>query len=244
VSSQPQREGGLQAYAIPDSVPAGIPLSPTGAGHIDTWGILRCPSQESGWPCIFPVSDKILFTHDYEGGLAIIVSDAEVHDRWTWSYYFPGNPLEGGLPDVTCWMHIRQPGEPGNPTGDVALVTNCTPSGQLTYLQTYPSGCPCGFGYGAEVPVAGWPPQFELGTWTAVVDYTDPYGVTTPAVVQDNMYMMHTPAVLLIHGWEADCDNLLTLEQNLEEELAVTNDRVTCFDYNSRKGRGDGRLGS
>ena len=57
VSSQPQGEGGFQAYVVPGS----------SGGH----GIFRCPSEG---PCIFPVSDKILFTEDSSGGLAISVS--------------------------------------------------------------------------------------------------------------------------------------------------------------------------
>jgi len=221
---------------MPNSGTNGMPLTATGPGHVDGWGIRRCPSLASQWPCIWPVPDKILFDKDYSAGLGIIVSDAQLHDRWTWSYYFPGNPPEGGDPDVTCWYEIRGPGEQGNPTPDVALVTNCTPYGWLTYTLRFPEGCPCSFTTGVLVGIDGCPFRPDLGTTTAIVDYTDPDGVTTPAVAQDNMYLMHTPAVVLIHGYNVNCDALDPLKANILQELAVTNDRVTCFEYDSRKG--------
>ncbi len=233
VSSQPQGQGGLQWYAMPDSALGGAPLSPTGAGHIDSQGIFKCPAVG---PCIYPVSDKILFTQDRFGGLGIIVSGAAVHDGWTWSYYFPGNPPQQGVPDLTCWMEIYPPGEPPNTTGFVALVSNCNPTGVLEVVKTFPSGCPCSFSGVAVALIAGWPAEYELGTWTAIVDYTDHSGEPIPAVAQDNMYLMHTPAVVLIHGYMGDCDGLATLEQNIEQELAVSDDRVTCYEYDSRKG--------
>jgi hypothetical protein len=113
VSSQPQEEGQLQWWAVAEPHANGMPLAATGPGHVDGWGIRRCPSLASGYPCIWPVPDKILFTEDYAGGLGIIVSGAEVHDKWTWSHYYPP---EGGDPDWACWMQIRNPGEAGNPT--------------------------------------------------------------------------------------------------------------------------------
>jgi pimeloyl-ACP methyl ester carboxylesterase len=235
VSSQPQGEGGLQWWAIANSGTDGMPLTVTGPGHVDGWGIRRCPSLASGWPCIFPVADKILFTQDYAGGLGIIVNGADVHDRWTWSHYYPGNAPEGGDPDWTCWFQIRSPHEAGNPTDYVALVTNCTPYGQLAYMP-FAGGCPCSFTGGPMVGIAGCPVAPDVGTSTVIVDYTDPNGVITQAVAQDVMYLMHTPAVVLIHGYNASCDSVGLLEQNIEQELAVTDDRVKCFEYDSRKG--------
>ena len=234
VSSQREGEGGLQAYSVAASAPAGGDLVASGDDHhIDWAAILRAPC------CYWPprlVSDKILFTSDAGGGLALSISGAEVHDRWTWRYYDP----EGYLWSSQCFMEIRHSGDPGNTTPYVALITNCTgiPGQQWRVLETFPSGCPCtpAFVWTLGLQIAGYPASSNIGTWTAYVDYTDPYGVTTLAVAQDNMYLMHTPTVVLIHGYNADCDRLTTLEQNIEQELAVASDRVTCFDYDSRKG--------
>jgi pimeloyl-ACP methyl ester carboxylesterase len=50
------------------------------------------------------------------------------------------------------------------------------------------------------------------------------------------MYLMHTPAVVLVHGYGANCGGLSTLEQNIEQELGVAGDRVACFKYGSDAG--------
>jgi hypothetical protein len=231
VSSQPQSEGGLQPYAIPASASSALPLSPTSPGHVDFQYMARLPS--GGWPGRI-VPDKIVFTGDIAGGLGVGISGAEVHDRWTWEYYYPGNPPPGGVPDLTCWMAILEPWEDGNNTPYIALVTNC---GSLQVLETFPGGCPCTpHPWAMLALIAGYPAQSEVGTWTAIVDYTDPGGVTTPAVAQDNMYLMYTPAVVLIHGWDSNCEKLADLEHNIEQELAVTGDRVTCYGYHTAKG--------
>jgi hypothetical protein len=238
--SDPQGQGNLQWYLIPDSAIGDAPFGLAGEGHIDSYGILRCPAPGAG-SCRFPVSDRILFTKDSFGALGIIVTAANVHDRWTWFYYFPGNP-PGGTPDITCWMQIRLPGEPGNTTGFVALVSNCNSTGVPQAVKTFPDGCQCNFSAAGGPLIAGHPAASEVGTWTAIVDYTDPYGVTTPAVAQDNIYLMRTPGVIVIPGWREDCsddnpdDGIDTLEQKMEQELAVTGDRVTCYEYYSAEG--------
>jgi pimeloyl-ACP methyl ester carboxylesterase len=239
VSSQPQGEGGFESYVVPASPPEGGPLSPTSPGHVDDWWVFRNPPVAA----YTAVADKIVFTKDESGGLTISVTGAEHHDEWTWSFYFPGNPPGGGLPDKSCWAEIRAPGDPGNPYSVPALATNCTPSG---FVQVYPlpGPCPCSFNDWVGPLIAGYPAESELGTWTAIVDYTDPGGVPTPAVAVDNIYLMYTPAVVLVPGYFADCDSLSAeepgdprlLEQFIEQELAVTPDRVQCYDYDSRKG--------
>ena len=194
-----------------------------------------------------------MFTGDILGGLAVHISGAALHDRWTWLYYVPDGTLYSG----SCWMQIRGAGEEGNNTPYVALVTNCPtyPGQQWQVLETFPGGCPCTSGYlwTMAVPIAGYPPESEVGAWTAFVDYTDPGGVTTPGVAEDNMYLMYTPAVLVIHGWESSCVDeegqeagwVDPLVDNLREALAVTSDRVACFKeegwngYNVRKGVAD-----
>jgi pimeloyl-ACP methyl ester carboxylesterase len=231
VSSQPQGEGGFESYVVPGGPLGGGPLSPTSPGHVDDWWVFRNPPI-AGY---MAVADKIVFTKDDSGGLAIAVSSAEHHDKWTWSFYFPGNPPGGGVPDKSCWAEIRAPGDPGNPYSVPALATNCTPSG-FVEVYAFPGPCPCSFGAWIGPLIAGYPAESEVGTWTAIVDYTDPGGVPTPAVAVDNIYLMHTPAVLLIHGYMGSCNSLDQLESAIEQELAVTQDRVGCYDYDSRKG--------
>jgi hypothetical protein len=137
--SEPPGHSGLESYVIPDSALADVPLSVAGVGHVDGQVILRCPIVG---PCRFPVSDKILFASDSFGGLGIYVSGAVEHDRWTWLYYYPGNPPGGGVPDLTCWMEIRHPGDPGNTTGYVALVSTCNTFGVPQAVKTFPTGTP------------------------------------------------------------------------------------------------------
>ena len=231
--SEPPEHGGLESYVIPDSALADVRLSVAGVGHVDGQVILRCPIVG---PCRFPVSDKILFASDTFGGLGIYVSGAVEHDRWTWSYYYPGNPPGGGVPDLTCWMEIRHPGDPGNTTEYVALVSNCNTFGVPQAVKTFPSGCPCGFSAVGGPIIAGSPNSSQIGTWTAIVDYTDPQGTVTPAVAWDVMYLMHTPAVLLVHGYHEGCGALGTLEQSIEQELGIPASNVRCYDYDSREG--------
>jgi hypothetical protein len=244
--SQPQWEGGLAPYDVPQAPSGAGALTLTGTGHIDYQAIIRSPS--GGWPVRIE-SDKILFTGDIGGGLGVHIAGGEMHDKWTWLYYDP----EGALYSSQCYIQIRNPGEQGNSTPYVALVTNCpgVPGQQWAVLETFASGCPCTSGtvWTLAVPIAGHPPEAETGTWTAFVDYTDPGGVTTPGVAHDDMYLMYTPAVVLMHGYDASCGDLsdtgpehLGLEQLVEQELAVTPDRVQCFEvedqngYDSRKG--------
>jgi hypothetical protein len=148
------------------------------------------------------------------------------------------------VPDKSCWAKIWAPGDPGNPYSVPVLATNCTTFGSVQIAYVFPGQCPCSFNDWVGPLIEGYPAESEVGTWTAIVDYTDPGGVPTPAVAADYIYLMYTPAVVLVPGYFADCDSLSRehpedpplIEQFIEQELAVTPDRVQCYDYDSRKG--------
>jgi hypothetical protein len=202
----------------------------TAAGHI-----VRAPC------CSLPVrltQDKVLLSNDVGAGPALSVAGAQIHDRWSWRYYDPrGDPWADA---DGCFMEIREPGEEGNDSPYDALVTNCpTYSGDdWEVLETFPDGCPCTFEHvwTLGMPIAGHWSASQTGTWTAYIDYTDPEGTTTPAIVEEEMDIVSVPAVILVHGWKADCDGMSVLRQNLENELGVPPERLGCYDYDSRKG--------
>jgi len=205
-------------------------LDISGAGHIDDAIMGRTPW---GWPTR-AAYDSIVFTSDYSAGLAIHIAGAAVHDRWTWRYYYP----DGGVQSASCYAEIQEPGESLNYSDNVALVTNCPNPWWQTVLEEFPAPCPCTsiWHWFLGPFIAGYPAESEIGTWQVFVDYRDPSGATTPAVAQDNMYLMQTPAVMLIHGWEVHCNDMDDLLLNLKSELAIPPERFHCYDYDSRKG--------
>jgi hypothetical protein len=142
VSSQLETGSALAPYSVSAFTLAAVPLSTAGLGHIDRQAIVRIPS--AGWAGRV-AEDKIVFAGDIGGGLAVHISDAEVHDRWTWRYYDP----DGVLYSDSCFMEIREPGELGNDSIWIALVTNCPtdPYDEWETLEVFPEGCPCTSSY-------------------------------------------------------------------------------------------------
>jgi len=209
---------------------AGYVFSGTAAGHI-----VRAPC------CSLPVrltADNVLLSSDLGAGPALSVAAAQLHDRWSWRYYDPnGDPWAD---EDGCFVEVRGPGEEGNDSPYEALVTNCPsyPGDQWEVLESFPDGCPCTFEHvwTLGMPIAGHWSASQTGTWAAYIDYTDPEGTTTPGVVQQEMEIAGVPAVMLVHGWEADCDGISVLRQNLENELGVPPERLDCYEYDSRKG--------
>ncbi len=97
---------------VPYSVPASQPPAAAGkatAGeahpmsgydhHIDWAAISRIPC--CGWESRF-AWDGIVFPSDQTAGLSLHISNAEVHDKWSWRYYEPDGappqPLKRSLP--------------------------------------------------------------------------------------------------------------------------------------------------
>ena len=85
----------ISAPLEPPAPGAGIPSSASSPGHIDARGLIRVPVAP--YPQTL-AADKIAFTSDPVVGLVIAVSGADVHDQWTWRYYWPG----GFFPVVNC----------------------------------------------------------------------------------------------------------------------------------------------
>ncbi len=227
--SQAAEEGYLKPFSVPAQQ-----YGPPWLGHIDWGGFVRSPCCDL--PVTFP-DDEIAFRSDLAAGVAIQIDGAQVHNRWIWRYYEP----DGTLYSDVCFMDIRQPGEPGNNTSYVALVTNCGWYSGWQVLETFPGGCPCSPSNAWMLApiISGGPLWSMRGIWDFDVDYTDDYtnpsGDTIP-VTWGEMNLMSTPAVLLVHGWESDCSSVSTLQQNLASILAIPSDNLKCYDYDSREG--------
>jgi hypothetical protein len=199
------------------------------AGHIDDAVVGRFPTGYAG----HPISDNIVFTADATAGILIQASGAELYDKWRWRFYRPTGSLA-----VDCYMQIVPPGSPGNTTGYVALVQNCSGPLRPTSYR-YPAGCPCSFGYiGGAFAISGTSSVDFEGTWTGSIDYTDPSGTVTPGVVSDNIYLVETPLVAVLHGFHSDCESssMTTLEANLALALEVASARVRCYEYKWAEG--------
>ena len=135
------------------------------------------------------------------------------------------------------------------------LITNCAtnPATEWEILEQFDGDCPCysTYSWSAGLPVASHAAASLPGTWTVAVDYTDPGGSTTVGWYQDAMYLRSTPTVILIPGYNEYCprpdldspttddqepSTMGTLQWHLVEELGVSDDRVLCFQYDTRKG--------
>ncbi|TAK56450.1 MAG: hypothetical protein EPO22_13635 [Dehalococcoidia bacterium] len=232
----PQDAASEEDVSVMAELPAGgaargeAPASAESLGHIDQSVVGRFPTGYPGHPS----DDNIVFTADALAGILIQVSGAELHDKWRWRYWRPGGSLA-----VDCYFQIVPPGAPGNTSGYVALVQNCSYPWLVTTGYTYPSGCPCAFGFiGGGFHVAGTSSVNYQGTWTAVVDHIDPSGVTTPGVVTDDIYLVKTPLVAVVHGFKSSCSSgsMTTLQANLVAALEIAADRVRCYGYNWAEG--------
>jgi len=215
------------------------PRTASSPGHIDSYGVYREP--DGGWLTRF-VSDRIVFSGDITAGLQIRLSEADLHDTWTFNYYFPGN-APGGTPDLTCPIEILAPGDPGNSTGQTALIAFC--GGSPYVFATFAAGCPCtpSKRVGAGAVLKGRAAASKLGDWQLVVDFASGAGVSTPGVITETMTLIYTPRVVVLHGWESDCGAMGTLISLLRQELAVVESQVACYGYDSRKGVKDAAAG-
>ena len=197
VSSQPEMEG-MPVHRSRNESPQAV---------------LRLPS---GWPAR-TADYNVFFTRDVAAGLGIAIWGVQVHDKWTWRYYDPSSALYSD----SCFIEVRGPGEPGNDSMFIALVTNCPtdPEDEWEALEYFIGDCPCtSWSFWAiGVPVDFHPAASRLGAWTTFVDYTDPDGNTTYAWAQDTMYLTGTPAVITIPGYSEDC-------YEPDEDLATTED--------------------
>lgn len=221
----------LIPYTMPPPDSPAVALTTAGSpGRIDLVSMIRLPA--------FPHParqslDRFAFTTDVAGGIALTVSGALVHDRWTWRYYRPGVSPETGPLWNSCAVEILAPGDPGNPTASTALVA-CTGES----LREYPSGCPCSTNaMSMLLNMAGTSTLSYPGLWTTVIDFRDgSSGAVTTAVIQRTFDLKLTPAVLLTHGYNASCSFLSGLESAIEVQLAIPLSYVQCFSYDSRKG--------
>lgn len=216
---------GLEDVRRADPASAG----PGDPGYIDASHVGRYPD---GYPDRV-AHDKVVFTTDLAASLLIQATGAPTGSRWTWRYDFPG-------PDnlnVGCWYKLASASDPQNPSGVTAYIHNCTPTGVVKVFITFPGGCPCDLGYffGPTLNVRRLA-QYFPGEWQGTVDYTDPLGVTTPAVAQDVIKVIRSPLVLITHGWESDCNAMDGLVSSLALALAIDPFRVRCFPYDSRSG--------
>jgi hypothetical protein len=175
------------------------------------------------------ISDNIVFTDDIEAAVVIQVSGADLYDKWRYRFSAPG-----GAVLVDCYFQIVPPGAPGNASGAVALVTTCSPNGLISTGHTFPAGCPCSFGpLGGAFLISGTAVVGAQGTWSAVIDYTDPAGNITPGVIIDDIYLVRTPLVAVLHGFKSSCasGSMVALRSNLAFGLKISVDRVRCYDY-------------
>lgn len=218
--------------------------SATSPGHIDTSAILRVPDQTTGYiPRI--EADKVLFSGDDGGGIAISFSGADLRDRWTFNYWYP-ETLAGAPPDFSCPMQILPAGDPGNPSPYLALVmitAVCSPPpGVSPVVRAFigQSTCPCssaGYLYTIAVILRGYAAADRTGAWRASVDFQEgSTGMVTPAVVSDRFYLERTPLVAVVHGWAADCSTMATLQSSLARELAIPSRRIQCFSESGLNG--------
>lgn len=198
------------------------PASAASPGHVDASALVRFPI---GYPGTLS-TDKIMFTGDDSAGTLIQVSGGQLYDKWRWRYYRPGNVLA-----VDCYLQIVPAGTPGNTSGTVALIESC--NGVLsTTTHTFPSGCPCSFGYtGIVFVITGSVAATYQGTWTNTVDFTDAANVTTASVAQSDIYLVKTPLVAVLHGFNSSCGGVATLQTNLAQLLAIPANRIRCYGY-------------
>ena len=175
---------------------------------------------------------NIAFTSDRVAGLVIEVSGAAVHDRWAWRYYWPG----ALFPVVDCWARLAAAGDPGNTSGMTALIHNCTSTGAVAVSRTYPGGCPCSFDFGGAASIASTVAREHTGTWQVFVDYLDHDGTAVDSLLAGTFDLQVTPLVAVLHGWESNCAAMNTLQQLTRQELAIPDDHVQCYGYESRKG--------
>lgn len=233
-SATAQGNAGIAAFTMQGPPGSGTPLTASSPGHIDLYGIGRAP--DGGWSPRL-VSDGVVFSGDLLGGIGIKVSGADLHDTWTYNAYLPGTPL-GGAPYNSCPLEILAPGDAGNDSGQVALVSWCNPTQSPDVKETFPAGCPCTptYGYVAGPLLKGYPAASQLGDWPVSVDFTSGSGQFTPSVVTDTMTLIYTPKVLVIHGWAQGCSDMNALQGLIRHELAVASGQVDCYQYDTREG--------